>query len=680
MEVMPVVSSSKRARVDAACDRCRSRKSKCDGKKPACSSCNQRQVECVYGKRYTRSHMSEDYVRQLEERLGIDRKAVNDSHDEEQSDRESEPPSRHTSVSRTPPTQVKRPSFNSGDAISATMQRSQSQPNNSHSLSVDNFDHTGMLVSSSEAVVHHVNNSSPPVVNSSRSSVAFESHVMGAGGSSKHNYYGKSAAVSFMNELSAIIDATEGTNPAPREDPESMVYTMAHGEDELQNVVLPPFAVANKYVDDYFTYAWNLYPFVHKPTFFATYKLIWGTSDVQNKLFYCILNLTMAIGCLLSPTTPSAEKEASSDLYFERSQQLLPVDLLDGGNLMTVQALLLTGQYLQATPRSAGCWNYIGLAIRMAQGLGLHEEDNKPQSCIYREMKRRIWHGCVMMDRIVSMTFGRPLMVSEWSIPKWEPVDDECITDDKVVRPVSHTSELSFFEHTLKLYKITGQVLQTFFSGKGADVLTQVLEFEKKMNAYRRQVPWHINYDNKEIAPKFLRQTNVLYLRYLHLKLSVYRNCLFPHSADNDLYEVTTAAIGAQCVAIAIRMIQFIDSHVKAADQGISVLPAHWYNIFYVYTALIVLLAARLQPKIMLAVEEAELTAAWNQGSELLCSYESISSSARKCGSVLQMMGSRVGMAATPSSQKDISEDILLSLLYDTTGPLGGPFFYNSGG
>ena len=67
----------KRRRVAMACEGCRQRKTRCDGVQPICGICLKRKIPCVYGKKYTRAHVSVEYVKGLEEKLGI---LANDKH------------------------------------------------------------------------------------------------------------------------------------------------------------------------------------------------------------------------------------------------------------------------------------------------------------------------------------------------------------------------------------------------------------------------------------------------------------------------------------------------------------------------------------------------------------------------------------------------------------------------
>lgn len=137
-----------------------------------------------------------------------------------------------------------------------------------------------------------------------------------------------------------------------------------------------------------------------------------GGADEQletDPLFHCILNLVFALGCQLSPEINELEREPASDVFFQRSKKLLHFDILEEGNIMVVQALLLMGQYLQCTNMPGRCWLVVGLAIRVAQGLGLHLDGHgdRPRSIdnghrcsqLDKELKKRLWGGCIVLDR-----------------------------------------------------------------------------------------------------------------------------------------------------------------------------------------------------------------------------------------------------------------------------------------
>jgi hypothetical protein len=70
------------------------------------------------------------------------------------------------------------------------------------------------------------------------------------------------------------------------------------------------------------------------------------------------------------------------------------------GFITTVQYLLLMGKYLQGTQKSIQTWTIHGLAVKAAFQLGLHSsEASKRFSPLEREIRKRVWFGCVVLDR-----------------------------------------------------------------------------------------------------------------------------------------------------------------------------------------------------------------------------------------------------------------------------------------
>lgn len=72
------------------------------------------------------------------------------------------------------------------------------------------------------------------------------------------------------------------------------------------------------------------------------------------------------------------------------------------------------GQYLQGTQKSIQTWNMHGMAVRAAFQIGLHSSDlARMFSPVDQEIRKRTWYGCIMLDRTLSMTFGRPASIPD---------------------------------------------------------------------------------------------------------------------------------------------------------------------------------------------------------------------------------------------------------------------------
>lgn len=59
----------KRRRIKQACDYCRSKKAKCDGKAPSCTNCITSNEECVYSQPSKRRGLPSGYTHSLEKRI-----------------------------------------------------------------------------------------------------------------------------------------------------------------------------------------------------------------------------------------------------------------------------------------------------------------------------------------------------------------------------------------------------------------------------------------------------------------------------------------------------------------------------------------------------------------------------------------------------------------------------------
>lgn len=72
------------------------------------------------------------------------------------------------------------------------------------------------------------------------------------------------------------------------------------------------------------------------------------------------------------------------------------------------------GLFLQGTQKPIQAWTTHGLAVKAAFQLGLHsKEASRSFPPLERELRKRAWYGCIILDRTLSMTFGRPAAIPE---------------------------------------------------------------------------------------------------------------------------------------------------------------------------------------------------------------------------------------------------------------------------
>ncbi|KAK5112813.1 hypothetical protein LTR85_011147 [Meristemomyces frigidus] len=157
-------------------------------------------------------------------------------------------------------------------------------------------------------------------------------------------------------------------------------------------------------LDSYFSLFHLFYPIVHEPTFRAQYTQVIPrpSGNSWNALAYML-------GAMGLFTTSTGHVTRDLDL-FEAAKANISIDSLESGNLTLVQVLVLMSNYLQKRNKPNSGYNYLGLALNMAMGLGLHKEfHNWPIAPLAMEIRRRVW-WCLHVFAVGAMiTFGQPV-------------------------------------------------------------------------------------------------------------------------------------------------------------------------------------------------------------------------------------------------------------------------------
>ncbi|ETS83950.1 hypothetical protein PFICI_05826 [Pestalotiopsis fici W106-1] len=128
-------------------------------------------------------------------------------------------------------------------------------------------------------------------------------------------------------------------------------------------------------------------------------------------LAMCALGLTMA---------PELEDKIMSDRFFSAAETILLVSGMAHPSITTVQAFLCLALYEIGRGQLSGGWKFSGIAFRMAQDLGIQDDpshymaaDKSTLSSEDIEIRRRIYWGCYISDKIISMMLGRPALLSD---------------------------------------------------------------------------------------------------------------------------------------------------------------------------------------------------------------------------------------------------------------------------
>lgn len=172
--------------------------------------------------------------------------------------------------------------------------------------------------------------------------------------------------------------------------------------------ILPLRRDADEFILCFWNFVHPVFPILDKCAFNLQYESLWMSGSRRSfqeddRIFLASFNIVVALGSLYSSCIPSDERDMTASQLFERSLNTYKYDIFDAASLSTVRLLLLTAVYLQSSNSPGACWNAVGLAIRLAQTIGLHAESDNDKRRPYGELqlRRRLWHVCISLDRYI---------------------------------------------------------------------------------------------------------------------------------------------------------------------------------------------------------------------------------------------------------------------------------------
>ncbi|KAE8349438.1 fungal-specific transcription factor domain-containing protein [Aspergillus coremiiformis] len=627
-------NGARRRKASLCCDPCRERKSRCDGQKPVCGSCTQRSNSadrCVYRRSSCRLMENDEYLQVLYRHI-----------------RELEDVCQEAGIPV--------PTF---DPDESSME-SDEEEHPSLSLDTESDSHA--------ALPNHENFRAfpPPVKPETFPSLLTnpqdcDINFLGAAtpiGENKE--FLKQPSGAFGSPSPACLMHLLAQGPVPQDIP----YGPARSN--LDAFLLPPRELADHLLGCFWDRIYCLYPFFDRPSVQDAYECLWVSCNKQGKepstlniglgsksdsgprspVFLCALNLMFALGCHFADISVP-DRNTIAHTFFLRAEQHIGLDLLVIRTVGAVQTLLIASLYLQSIPDPHKSWDLIGVACRIAQGLGLHE--NQPSNFkdpLELEIQRRTWHGCVMIDTFGSMAYGRPsITFSLPTIPLPGSVD---LTPTDTKGPYL----TAFYAANIELSNILGSILSDVYkrrcdrssattnsSAVQQSGLDAMVRLEEKLSNYESKLPSVLSWSRPFNPPTDLlrlltlrRQRNVLYARFLYMRILLYRpaftqlssEMLAQEDSEIDQYDSThktpyssmLSECAISCTKAAIDLVSIIyDSYQTSTTD------AWWYNSFYTTTAGMVLI---MSYTCRLALTDAENTA--------------VNESWRKCEQILQYM------------------------------------------
>ncbi|CAK7216114.1 hypothetical protein SBRCBS47491_002722 [Sporothrix bragantina] len=402
---------------------------------------------------------------------------------------------------------------------------------------------------------------------------------------------------------------------------------------------LPSEARTWSLIREYFQKTGRLLPYVHEATFCATYFALKSSNFTSaRRTWLGLLNIILAMATTLHvDTSVSAERRiAESDVYYQRANALCDdKEARRNMSLELVQYLLILGQYLQGTQKSVQAWTVHGLAITTALQLGLQSpKTNRAFPPLECEIRKRVWYGCILLDRTLSMTFGRPSMIHENYLKLALPITDMQIVGQEPQTDPTPQMDGLYYTATIKLYNVMYRIIDTCYGQNlgledlqsDSDLFSHVVRVEADLEAWKAQLAHNqLSVYDAPMVPKDIegieaddkisaRYTVVLSVRYHNLQILLHRPILeklletcgggrrsqpasslsylsSSASSSSKLIQMGLGSVEA-CIHSAQAIISIVHTIVLSEGPRRDLLGAWNFSLFYTFNAALAIFAA----------------------------------------------------------------------------------------
>jgi hypothetical protein len=609
----------KRRRIARACDMCRKKKIKCDGKMPKCGHCINYKTECVFTQVEKKRNPPKGakYIEGLENRLGRMESLLR------MSGLLSEEEAGKTDLG----TLEKRLAEKASSRESAAQRTESSAPSKSSSASVapENSPRPGSARGSLETPRDTVTSPSTDGDKPSREEVENLSEAMCSlvtNNVGETRYIGSSSAFSifsskgieWVNEKTGDTSFQETIQNAVNEDDTKWQYWKPEifGDIFVRRVFkpLPPKEEALSLFKDFFENFNCMFPLFHEPTFMHLVEKQYSKDPYEGSGWWASINVALAIAYrirVMSNVVPQ-EDDQKAWLYLKNAMGVITELTLRNTDLLSVQALLGMALFLQGTPNPQPSFFLIAAAIRCSHTIGLHKRGSAFNlNPIEVEQRKRVFWIAYLLDKDACLRAGRPPAQDDddmnVELPSEDPPDNignVPLADGK--------SKINLFRLMCEFAVISSKVYRQLYSVRASkqsdgELLNTIGELDRELEAWKDSIPldFRPEHEIKTSHTPLILHIVVLHFSYYNCLTTIHRMSVHHGYWTSRLSEYAIQGLNARplnprvfssaalCVSAARASIHLI-KYIPQGDFA-----CVWLILYFPVSALVTLFANILQ-------------------------------------------------------------------------------------
>ncbi|KAK0283558.1 DNA-binding transcription factor cat8 [Friedmanniomyces endolithicus] len=527
------VGTNAQSRIAQACDRCRSKKIRCDGVRPCCTQCANVGFECKTSDKLSRRAFPRGYTESLEERvrsLECEVRELKDLLDEKDEKIDMLTRIHSKSPQPRPLPSPRQPSPTSLEAGDATRKPETSEKDEVFKVQQSPY----LLAGDGDHADSYFAGTS-----SSRTFIeAFKHKVQESGRST----------ADVSTDLLLTSRLTKGADASPT--PASPVVWKA-----------PPRLVSDQLVNIFFQEWAPLFPVLHRPTFLDLYeKYVADPEAVTDKTAVAQLNLVFGIATLSSGTRTSVDLES-----FEVQLRAAIDAILSENTMGTLQALILAQIFCVQQGDYTRLLSYKGLSMTLSARLGLHQSQKRfALGTLTCETRKKVFWTLYTVDSFTAVTLGLPKQLKDDDVNCEYPVDadDEYVTE-RGFKPTlpGESTKLSSALALFRAARILSKILEDVFPAKTSYELSmkKLGELSDELDAWRKSLAPHLRLEFAQDKPStgtISSRSPLLSLTYHYIRALIQRPAVCASLGSRSSSSTMTLASSCKSVVQIVQLLE----------------------------------------------------------------------------------------------------------------------------
>ncbi|KAL3492722.1 fungal-specific transcription factor domain-containing protein [Aspergillus germanicus] len=312
---------------------------------------------------------------------------------------------------------------------------------------------------------------------------------------------------------------------------------------------LPDRDVAERGIRTYHERLHLLYPIVDVE-FLDGWRQIYdegSNGGTLSPIAYCRLCLVVLVGNIISPQRGAGDHWEASQRLHQQTWSLLG-QVMASAFMESMQVMLLHTLFLLYCGKTGIAWMTCGVAVHIAQSLGLHQHP-APQlelTAQQIDMRSKLWSVAYALDAFLSLSEGRPSSITG-SPPSLASSFFTSLSHSSSYRPPLAPTKppaARIHDWLVSLAAIASSVVSLLKSGDSPlGTLTQIGEIDTQLLVWKDSIPMELRPDQQILAddPVYSAMA-MLHLKYHNLMRTIHWVSLTLSTTD-DSSSLSTSSI-----------------------------------------------------------------------------------------------------------------------------------------